>query len=65
MIELALNELSKRPILGAQSARGCGEVEGAFDVLVDGVLAKKITIGAWQAATVTDFSEAKSVKPTA
>jgi hypothetical protein len=56
MIELALNELSQRPILGAQSARGCGEIEGRFDVLIDGVLAKKIAIGGWQAATVTDFS---------
>lgn len=65
MIELALNELSKRPILGAQSARGCGEIEGAFDVVVDGILAKKITIGAWQAATVTDFSGAESVKAAA
>lgn len=65
MLELALNELSKRPILGAQSARGCGEIEGKFDVLVDGVLAKKITIGAWQVATVTDFSGAKSVEPAA
>lgn len=55
MIELALNELSQRPILGAQSARGCGEIEGRFDVLIDGVLAKKIAIGGWQVATVTDF----------
>jgi len=62
MIELALNELSMRPILGAQSARGCGEIEGSFDVLVDGILAKKITIGAWQAATITAFSAAESVK---
>jgi len=65
MIELALNELSKRPILGAQSARGCGEIEGAFDVQVDGVLAKRITLGAWQAAVVTDFYEADSVKSAA
>ncbi len=56
MIELALNELSKRPILGAQSARGCGELEGTFDVLVDGVLVKKISIGGWDEAVVTDFS---------
>jgi hypothetical protein len=56
MIELALNALSNRPILGAQSARGCGEIEGAFDVLVDGVLSKKIVIGGWKTATVTDFS---------
>lgn len=65
MIERALNELSKRPILGAQSARGCGEIEGTFDVLADGVLVKKIAIGAWQAATVTDFSAMESVKSAA
>ena len=62
MIELALNELSKRPILGAQSARGCGEIEGVFDVLLDGLLAKKIAIGAWKNATFTNFSGAVSVK---
>jgi hypothetical protein len=62
MIELALNELSKRPILGAQSARGCGEITGVFDVLVDGVLAQKIVIGGWQAATRTDFCAADSTK---
>lgn len=56
MLELALDALSKRPILGAQSARGCGEIEGMFDVAVDGVLSRKIKIGGWQAATVTDFS---------
>lgn len=65
MIELALNELSKRPILGAQSARGCGEIEGTFDVLVDGVLSKKISIGGWQAATVTEFGGTESAKSAA
>jgi hypothetical protein len=60
MIELALNALSLRPVLGAQLARGCGEIEGRFDVLVDGVLAKKVSIGGWQPATVTDFSVAES-----
>lgn len=58
LLELALNELSLRPVLGAQIARGCGEIEGRFDVLSDGVLARKIAIGGWQAATVTDFSGA-------
>lgn len=65
MIELALNQLSRRPILGAQSARGCGEIEGAFDVLVDGILVKKITVGAWKPATLTDFSGAEWVKSAA
>jgi CRISPR/Cas system CSM-associated protein Csm3 (group 7 of RAMP superfamily) len=65
MIELALNELSKRPILGAQSARGCGEIEGTFDVLLDGILTKKISIGGWQAANMTDFGEAEFPKSAA
>lgn len=55
MLELALNELSKRPILGAQSARGCGEIEGAFDVFDDGFLEKKITTGGWKPATMVSF----------
>jgi hypothetical protein len=56
MIELLLQALSERPILGAQSARGCGEIAGVFDVLVDGLLAKRITIGAWQALIISNFS---------
>ncbi|MDO8206747.1 MAG: hypothetical protein Q7T38_02880 [Gallionella sp.] len=59
MIELALNALSMRPILGAQSARGCGEIEGIFDVMVDGILTQKIAIGAWKTATITDLSGTK------
>lgn len=55
MLELALNALSMRPILGAQSARGCGEVCGTFEVLADGKLVKKIEIGGWQPAVMTDF----------
>ncbi len=65
MVELALNELSKRPILGAQSARGCGEIEGMFDVLIDGVLAKKISIGGWKSAAITDFLGSAIVKSAA
>lgn len=65
MIELALNALSMRPILGAQSARGCGEIEGTFDVMGDGILVKKITVGAWKPATFTDFSGAEWAKSVA
>lgn len=64
MIELALNALSHRPILGAQSARGCGEIAGALDVLIDGVLLKKITIGGWQPATIIVFSVAETAEVT-
>lgn len=59
MIELALDTLSRRPILGAQIARGCGEIAGIFDVLIDGVLARKIAVGGWQAAVITEFSPAE------
>ena len=62
MIELALNALSLRPILGAQSARGCGEIEGVFDVLSDGVLLKKINVGGWKPSTVIAFSGADTTK---
>ena len=63
MIELALNELSRRPILGAQSARGCGEIEGSFDIMMEGILTKKIAIGGWKKATITNFFEVNSAKP--
>jgi len=59
MIEQALGALSLRPILGAQSARGCGEVSGVFDVLQGTRLLKKISIGAWSAAVVSEFSRAE------
>ena len=62
MIELALNALSCRPILGAQSARGCGEIEGVFDALIDGVLLKKITIGGWQPSNIIAFSSVETSK---
>lgn len=56
MLASAFNALSMRPILGAQSARGCGEISGSFELLIDGVLSKKISIGGWQAAQTVDFS---------
>ena len=62
MIELALDALSKRPVLGAQSARGCGEIAGVFDVTRGGLLIKRIAIGAWAAAVVTEFSEVGTPK---
>lgn len=55
MLELALNALSLRPMLGGQVARGCGEVEGEFDVLVDGELFKKISIGGWKPAEIREI----------
>jgi|GEM_PF-621991 len=56
MIEHALNELSLKPVLGAQSARGCGEISGTFDVVVEGVLKKRLAIGGYEPARSIDFS---------
>lgn len=58
MIELALDALSRRPILGAQSARGCGEIAGSFEVRRGDQLLKKITIGGFAPARIVDFSTA-------
>lgn len=55
MLELALNALSLFPILGAQSARGCGEISGVFDFFKDGSLFKRMTIGGFQVAKVDNF----------
>lgn len=55
MIEFGLDCLSRSPVLGAQSARGCGEVSGKFDVLSDGVIRKKITIGGYAPAKIDVF----------
>jgi hypothetical protein len=57
MIEHALDELSLRPVLGAQSARGCGEISGTFDITVDGVLRKRVTIGGYKPARTVIFSD--------
>jgi len=57
MIELALNTLSNRPLLGAQIARGCGEISAIFDVHVDGNLTKKISIGEWKPAIITELNQ--------
>lgn len=65
MIELALNALSHRPLLGAQVARGCGEVTGGFDVMQSGVLLKKISIGGFATATIVDFGPMKKEKKSA
>ena len=55
MIEFGLNALSRNPVLGAQSARGCGEITGTFDVIVDDELKKKISIGGYEDAKTDDF----------
>ncbi len=55
MIKCGLDCLSQNPVLGAQSARGCGEIKGTFEVLEEGALKKKITIGGYVPAQVDDF----------
>ena len=50
-----LNALSLFPILGAHSARGCGEVKGVFDFTRDGNRFKKVTVGGYKPAVVDDF----------
>ena len=55
LLETGLNALSLFPILGAHSARGCGEISGTFDFIKDGALFKRITIGGFEAARVDNF----------
>jgi len=55
MLEYALDQLSLNPVFGAQSARGCGEISGTFDINIEGKFAKKMTIGGYEAAKVTVF----------
>ena len=55
MIEFGLDCLSQNPMLGAHSARGCGEIQGSFEVLEEGELKKKITIGGYAASQVDVF----------
>jgi hypothetical protein len=56
LIEHGLNELSLNPVLGAQSARGCGEISGTFDFLdSDGRQLKTVVIGGYRPARITSF----------
>lgn len=50
-----LDHLSLFPVLGAQRARGCGEITGTFDFYRDGILFKRVTIGDYQPAIVENF----------
>ena len=55
MIEYGLDRLSRSPVLGAQSARGCGEIEGVFKVRVEGEEKKQVTIGGYAPSIVDVF----------
>lgn len=62
MMALALDALSRHPVLGAQSARGCGEIAGVFDFMQSGVLTKRITVGGWAPAVTLNFASGKSLE---
>ena len=55
MIEHGLDCLSRSPVLGAQSARGCGEISGIFRILIDGEEKKRIAIGGYAPSKVDVF----------
>lgn len=55
LILQALDALSTRPMLGAQVARGCGEIAGRFTIKIDGKIVKTVTTGGWAPAQVEDF----------
>ncbi len=57
LLERGLRELSRAPVLGAQSARGCGEIEGSFEFTdEDGKLLKTVAVGGYSDAQITNFS---------
>jgi len=56
LLEQGLHALSLAPVLGAQSARGCGEIEGTFEFTNEkGELTKTVVVGGYAAARVTNF----------
>lgn len=55
LLETGLNALSLFPILGAHSARGCGEISGSFEFMKDGVMFKRIQVGGFESATTDNF----------
>ncbi len=56
MIEFGLAELSRSPILGAHSARGCGEISGHFGFYdQQGAQIKTIYVGGFADPVVTNF----------
>ncbi len=60
LLDHALNELSLQPVLGAQSARGCGEIAGTLQFFDgDGKLLKNVAIGDFKPARVTEIAGAE------
>lgn len=54
----ALNALSTRPLLGAQVARGCGDIVGHFVIKVDGKIKMTVSTGGWEASRVEEYTTA-------
>jgi hypothetical protein len=56
LIEFGLRELSLAPVLGAHSARGCGEISGTFNFAdASGRQVKTVVIGGYAEAKITNF----------
>lgn len=55
-----LEALSRFPVIGAQSARGCGEISGTFDFYEDGTLFKRVVVGEYSPAEITDFANSEA-----
>lgn len=60
-----LEYLSQRPLLGAQVARGCGEIKGMFTFKKDGRVLRTVNSGGWTSATVAAFSQPDLAKAAA
>ena len=57
MLRQALQALSLRPLLGAQVARGCGEITAVFHIKVDGQVCQTVQVGGWAPAQIEDFAD--------
>jgi len=53
-----LDGLSRWPVLGAQSARGAGEVSGKAEFRLDGRLVKSVVFGGFESLKTRDFQAA-------
>lgn len=58
----ALDLFSRTPVLGGQSARGCGEVEGSFEMSdQDGILIGIVTVGGYRPSKVSWTSKGEEI----
>lgn len=58
IITAALDMLSRRPLLGAHVARGCGEIAATFDFKRDGRPFRRVVVGGFAAAEVIELAAA-------